>query len=529
MDDTSSSDRIRRQQPLFGMLTACLGSSFGLLVLFLVLPLLPAKSLNQGLFYTCYLFLSFAGSLLHFFLVRTAQIGEMTPRSIRQTTILAAIAYLGFSLADLSAFPDCFFPGFINITGVLAVAISAILDCWFRFLLFSRQTIYALIAEARPESLMERFSKQQEVVFEAYRGMITLRQAATGVLVLGIVLTMALNYSGSTGPAPSITMLVFLASVFGIISLANTYAEEHRFYLFGVATPFRFQRIRQDWSYALVNLCLAISCLVAGQQSPLDARMIGLFLAWLASLLPKQAQASPEDLDRIAKALAPGTESSTVTLEAMPLGFSLPWLPWVLNALKVAGIIALVTGIIWFLLKPLFEKGFRPSLSLRLLWEKLYAFLRDCLERLIGFCRTVISFLRVHLEPLPDDPHRKLGRKEYLARLLKANGGNLEPNGHHQHRAVLHIYAEFLDWSLGLGVSLRLADTPGDVGEKTKKQIAALIEANDPGCLFLAVDQLTASLEQDLFSRNCLSAKALDTMRQDCSLLRMSRRRAASS
>jgi hypothetical protein len=529
MAEASGNERIRQQQPLFALLTASLGISFALLALYIAVPLLPQRHLYQVLFYAIFLSLSLGASLLHFILVRTAPVGEIGVRSLRQSLILAFLAYALFSLASAASVPDCFLPGFANIAGVMAVIVSVIIDYWFRSLLFSRQTIYSLIAENRPESLLERFSKQQEIVFEAFNDIMVLRQASTALLVIGILLTMVLNYLSLTGFATSITVLVFLASCFGLITLANTYAEEHRFYLFGVATPFRYQRIRQDWAYACLAVCLLLACLVAGDRSPLDVRLIAGFLAWLADLFPNQIKAQPADWQEFASTISPPKTPDLAAAMTQSLNLDLWWLPWLFIFLKCVGIAAALAGIAWFLAKPLFERGFNPLLSLLALWQRIRAFFGDSLSRLCRFLRLVVDFLRVHLRPLPDATERPVSRREYIDRLLKTGRESKGSNDRNQHRQSLQTYAEFLDWALGLGVMIRLADTPGDIAETTKRLVADLIEHEQVDPALITIDRLTAKLEQDLFARNHLSKPLLEEMRQDCSLLKMSRRRAASS
>jgi hypothetical protein len=529
MAEPSSSDRIRQQQPLFALLTASLGITFTLLLLFLAVPLLPRRNLNQALFYFFYLASCLCASLLHFMLIRTAPVGEINARSLRQALLLAILAYALFSLASASSIPDCFRPGFANLIGTLAVLVAAIIDYWFRSLLFSRQSIYSLIAEERPESLMERFAKQQEIVFDAFMDVGTLRQASTALLVCGILVTMVLNYLKLTEFPTNLTVVIFLASCFGLMTLANTYAEEHRFYLFGVATPFRYQRIRQDWAYACVAACLLLAGLVAGNRSPLDASLIAAFLAWLASLFPNQIQASTEDWQSIANAISPPTNAPLAGTVPQDLNLDLWWLPMLFLFAKYAGIAAALSGIAWFLLKPLFERGFNPIQSLLALWRGIISFFIDSFGRLGRFLQAVIDFIRIHLQPLPDTAGQPVSRQEYIKHLLKAGSNVREDSDRHPHVLSLQIFAEYLDWALGMGVVIRLADTPGEIAGYSKNMIRELIVPEQVAQALLATDRLTTNLEKDLFARYRLTKPELGEMRQDCNLLKMSRRRAASS
>ncbi len=506
-EKSDDSDSIgKRQQPLFAFLTALVGISFGLVLTSCFMPFLTSQMKFPWLFYTIFLMNALLASLVQFLMIRTARGRDMFSHSIRITIVLALFAYILFSFDRNQALPLAFFPDFVNCFGVVALVSSAGLDFRFRFLLLSRQDLYQLLQEKSGLTLMEKFSQQPTIVSDAYQQMHKLRRSALTILLIGIALMMIKTYQNQIDWFFSFCFGLLLASTFGLISLSNTYREEHRFFLFGITTPFRFQRIRQDWAYGLLIVCLALAFIIAGKGAPLDGQVITTFISWLTSHFSGFAQAKPGELADLAKIISPPNPVTALMLDDLLPVREIPWIAVLLMFLKILLVFTIGVALIWFLFKPVLDKSFRFSSLLHIVMTKITEFWYETSYRWKKLFCSIYNFINIHNQSLGKSLGPVPNGQDYQNKRINIFFSNKNLQASLINRQSIGIYSDFLDWAIQQGLKVNLSDTPGLIAQKS---ITVLGNNLSPSIMLLS-----DSLEKDLFGRTSLDEKGLQIMRE---------------
>jgi hypothetical protein len=196
--------------------------------------------------------------------------------------------------------------------------------------------------------------------------------------------------------------------------------------------------------------------------------------------------------------LPPSQAPSAMSLDPK-MDFLINLLPILFTIVRWLGLAAILTGIVWFLTKPLMEKGFSARRSLAWFLRRLIHFLREPWLKLLRFLRALIRYITVHLQPLGPAAARPATVRDYLKRLLATGDETNAPaSGHRHRRKSVEWYGEFLVWAVGRGLVLNLADTPGEIAEK----IIALVPGEGQAIPSAAEIRLvTELLEKDLFAK----------------------------
>jgi hypothetical protein len=407
-----------------------------------------------------------ASSFFYHF-TKTTKVSQTAP-GIRGAVIAMILAYVITSLLRIDRpWSGRFIPGFINILAPLIA-----LYVWYSVLsasrLFRARELLETYTARYDGAKLQQAMLEEADVFTAGEAAIKKTKLLYTIQIL-VVIALTIVCIIIHIPLPILVyillVLVCINTIF-VFSLFALFKDEHFFASEGISLS-ASGRTRNIAGILLFIAAAASGALIlSSNKSFLPFSLITDFLAWIGSLFPEAPprQYTPEALPPIQEPIL--QENPFAELMNMPLENSMPfpfW-EWLRN-----GLIALVIlGFIWFMVKPLFAKGFFSDETLSF-GQKLRRLIAEWFKTIKAAAASFVSLLkRGEGQVKLDEPDA--GR---LRRLTEEMLAGYSPQKRREMKNSVTLFLRLILWgSEQQNVTWKPSDAPGEYCAKLSGRVA---------------------------------------------------------
>lgn len=497
-------------KPAFGLVTAIASISTTLLFFSFAWIYLPELPQNHWLYFLCVILFIIFENLFDLYLFMKPDQKHLLRSKIRAVFIITVLAYISISILIKPTLPVGLLPSISNIVPIIAILISAILVYSIRSPIYSRSYLYRLIELNSHLSLMETFNQEPQLVLSVYNSALSLK---TRSIILIIVATFFEIISSFISPSPIyliIAYLITIVSLLCIISLANIYLDEHRFFTFGKSTPLDFKRTRIKWSLLLIVISCLPVILFSHNNSVFPNALGDLFnlmsQLWNVPLpIPKLLQpVTPPNFETL-------NDSLTHNLPTKPNSLSI-----IFEFIKYGFFGIIVALIFYFIIKAILKSKPDP----RQFFPTLLRLLREVIIKpfflFITFCKNLVRLnFKKPKEASNQSAIPRISPRDYLKQFRKSLRRRSSMGKRYPGRESLILFFQYLDWAFKIGVQWTIADTPQDIAKHTLNYLATKSLENTKIDYKSLIFEITHLLEKDLFSRDEIGLIGLKKMKDD--------------
>jgi len=385
---------------------------------------------------------------------------------IRISLILLVLGWLFSSLIDIGNFPRSFLPNPLNVGTALIILLSNLIAASIRNPLYERKEIHHIIVEAQSKKDSDYFSLHANTLIASYKKIKQLKSLSLVLLIFSIILGGVLTYSIKFEWFVGLWFLVSLLSSLMLLVISNTFLEEHRFYNFGIASPYKLQEKRNQYSLIIILACFVLSLVSSNNWSLFGPEVIVNFINWLLQALSSGRQ-DVQSLPQVQSYLGEvySSRNATPFTGAYADSGSSNILSLIFTIIQYILLILLFLLILRFILKPLLQKKYNFFDTLGQILKELAHFILSPLRSMFGFFSNFKKFNKEIRKKLHYDT--VIDPKKYILNLNKDPSQRLRLNN--IKLQSLKIYLEYLEWAYKNGLRWNYSDSPQDISIKSQK------------------------------------------------------------